>query len=192
MVPAATAPGELVVNGMSNSRRNSPYANAGIVVQVNPADYGGHGVLAGLRFQQETERRMFAAANNSQRAPAQRMSDFMNKKAAAPLLKTSYICGVTAAALHELLPDFINDSLRQAFRDFDKKMHGYLSAEAMLVAVESRTSSPVRIPRDYHTLEHVQLKNLYPCGEGAGYAGGITSSAIDGVNCAEKIAAKQH
>ena len=187
MVPAATAAGEVVVNGMSNSQRNSPYANAGIVVQVNPADYAGGDVLEGLYFQQEIERRMFAAANNSQRAPAQRMSDFMNKKAAASILKTSYISGVTAAPLNELLPDFISNSLRQAFRDFDKKMRGYLSKEAMLVAVESRTSSPVRIPRDSVTLEHVQLKGLYPCGEGAGYAGGITSSAIDGVNCAEKI-----
>ena len=191
MVPAATAPGELVVNGMSNSQRNSPYANAGIVVQVNPADYAGNSALAGLQFQQTVERSMFAAANNSQRAPAQRMIDFINKKAAASLRKTSYIPGITAAPLHELLPGFITDSLRQAFRDFDKKMHGYLSADAMLVAVESRTSSPVRIPRDFDTFEHIQLKHLYPCGEGAGYAGGITSSAIDGVNCAEKIASKQ-
>jgi len=188
MVPAATAPGELVVNGMSNSLRNSPYANAGIVVQVGPDDYFGEGALAGLRFQQEIERRMFAAANNSQQAPAQGLIDFVNKKNTTSLLKTSYIPGVRAAPLHELLPKFISHSLRQAFRDFNKKMHGYLSAQATLIAVESRTSSPVRIPRDAVTLEHAQLKRLYPCGEGAGYAGGITSSAIDGVRCAEKIA----
>jgi len=189
MVPAATAPDKIVVNGMSNSQRNSPYANAGIVVQVNPADYAGAGVLDGLHFQQELERRMFAAANNSQRAPAQRLVDFMNKKAPSSIPKTSYIPGVTAAPLHELLPEFISNSLWQAFRGFDKKMRGYLSVEAMLVAVESRTSSPVRIPRDSLTFEHIQLKHLYPCGEGAGYAGGITSSAIDGVNCVEKIVA---
>ena len=188
IVPAATAAGEVVVNGMSNSQRNSPYANAGIVVQINPTDYAGNSALAGLHFQQAIERSMFVAANNSQRAPAQRMIDFVNKKAATSVVKTSYLSGVTATPLHELLPDFISDSLRQAFRDFDKKMYGYLSAEAMLVAVESRTSSPVRIPRNSATLEHIQLKRLYPCGEGAGYAGGITSSAIDGANCAEKIA----
>ncbi|MDR0295421.1 MAG: NAD(P)/FAD-dependent oxidoreductase [Prevotellaceae bacterium] len=191
MVPAATAPGEVVVNGMSNSLRNSPYANAGIVVQVSPADYGGNSALDGLYFQHEIERRMFVAANNSQRAPAQRLVDFMNKKTTAAIQKTSYIHGVTAAPLHELLPDFINNSLWQAFRNFDKKMHGYLSNEAMLVAVESRTSSPMRIPRDSLTLEHIQLKHLYPCGEGAGYAGGITSSAIDGVNCAEKVVKRE-
>ncbi len=190
MVPAATAPGELVVNGMSNSQRNSPYANAGIVVQVNPTDffrYEQQGALAGLRFQQEIERNIFTAANKTQQAPAQRMIDFVNLKPSASLLKTSYIPGVTNAPLHKLLPSFIVQGLRQAFKDFDQKMRGYLSEEAMLVAVESRTSSPVRIPRHSETLQHIQLENLYPCGEGAGYAGGITSSAIDGANCAERI-----
>ncbi len=194
IVPAATASGELVVNGMSNSQRNSPFANAGIVAQVNLTDlhsYEKYGALAGLRFQQDVEQRMFAAANRSQAAPAQRMLDFVKGKASSSLGKTSYMAGTpTNAPLHELLPGYITKSLQQAFKDFDRKMRGYLSAEAMLVAVESRTSSPVRILRHPDTLEHVQLSGLYPCGEGAGYAGGITSSAIDGVNCAEQIAIK--
>ncbi len=190
MVPAATAPGEIVVNGMSNAQRNSPYANAGIVAQVNPADfarYEQHGELAGLRFRQEIERSLFRSAGQSQQAPAQRMVDFVNLRASSSLLKTSYIPGVVNAPLHKLLPGFIVQGLQQAFKDFDRKMRGYLSGEAMLVAVESRTSSPVRIPRDPESLQHIRLRNLYPCGEGAGYAGGITSSAIDGANCAEKI-----
>ena len=191
MVPAATTEDEIVVNGMSNSQRNSPFANSGIVAQVNLSDFAPfekYGALAGMRFQQQIERQMFVAANRTQAAPAQRMTDFINRKNSSSVAKTSYLSGVTAAPLHELLPNFIANSLRQAFKDFDKKMHGYLSAEAMLVAVESRTSSPVRIPRHSDTLEHIQLTGLYPCGEGAGYAGGITSSAIDGINCAEQIA----
>ncbi len=192
IVPACTAANEIVVNGMSNSRRNSPFANAGIVVQVNLDDlkaYQSHGVLAGLRFQQELEQAMFVAAGNTIQAPAQRMIDFVTGKNTGILQKTSYTPGITSAPLHVLLPPFISRSLQEAFKEFDKKMHGYLSSEAMLLGVESRTSSPVRIPRNRETLEHVHLKKLYPCGEGAGYAGGITSSAIDGANCAEKIAA---
>jgi uncharacterized FAD-dependent dehydrogenase len=190
MVPAATAAGSVVVNGMSNSQRNSPYANAGIVAQVTLQDtaaFAAHGALAGLRFQQQVEQAMFAAANRTQAAPAQRLGDFVNGRAPAQAVKTSYMAGTTAAPLHELLPAFITRSLQCAFRDFDKKMRGYLSSEAAVVAVESRTSSPVRIPRDANTLQHPQLARLYPCGEGAGYAGGITSSAMDGVRCAEKI-----
>ena len=191
MVPSATAPGEIVVNGMSNSQRNSPYANAGIVVQVNPSDlsqFQRHGILAGLQIQQELEQKMYTGIAGGLRAPAQRMTDFMNGKTSGFIDKTSYMAGVVAAPIHELLPSFISESLRAAFKEFDKKMRGYLSSEAMLVAVESRTSSPVRILRNKDTMEHVQLKRLYPCGEGAGYAGGITSSAIDGINCAERIA----
>jgi uncharacterized FAD-dependent dehydrogenase len=189
MVPAVTAAGETVINGMSNSRRNSPYANAGIVAQVNPAElseYREYGALAGLRFQQEVERRM-QVPGMSLTAPAQRLMDFMAGKISATLPKTSYIPGVVPAPLHELLPAFVSRSLQVAFTHFGKKMPGYLSKEAVLLAVESRTSSPVRIVRDPHTLQHVQLARLYPCGEGAGYAGGITSSAIDGIRCAEKI-----
>ncbi|MDR1022139.1 MAG: FAD-binding protein [Prevotellaceae bacterium] len=192
VVPSATAPGELVVNGMSNSRRNSPYANAGIVAQVNLADYADgyekFGALAGLRFRQEVERAMFAAGGATQTAPAQRLTDFVSGRVSSSLGKTSYIPGVTPAPLHALLPEFVSRSLRRAFLEFGKKMRGYLTAEAMLLAVESRTSSPVRIPRDPHTMQHVRIANLYPCGEGAGYAGGITSSAIDGASCAERIA----
>ncbi len=191
MVPAATNPGELVINGMSNSQRNSPFANAAIVVQVNPDDYFGqdqYGSLAGMYFQQEIERTMFKVTGETQQAPAQRMVDFVNQKSSPWIIPTSYIPGVVNAPLHKLLPGFVAQSLRQAFLDFDRKMRGYLSEEAMLVAVESRTSSPVRIPRDPRSLQHPQLINLYPCGEGAGYAGGITSSAIDGVNCAEQVA----
>ena len=191
MVPSTTASGEIVVNGMSNSQRNSPYANAGIVVQVNPSDLSSFqqdGVLAGLRIQQELEQKMYTGIAGGLRAPAQRMTDFMNGKTSGSIDKTSYMAGVVAAPVHELLPSFISESLRTAFKEFDKKMKGYLSSEATLVAVESRTSSPVRILRSKETMEHVQLKRLYPCGEGAGYAGGITSSAIDGINCAERIA----
>jgi uncharacterized FAD-dependent dehydrogenase len=190
MVPAVTAAGETVVNGMSNSRRSSPYANAGIVVQVDPAELAGyreHGALAGLRFQQEVERTAHAQGA-ALAAPAQRLVDFMAGKTSAAVPKTSYIPGVVPAPLHALLPAFVARSLQAAFAHFGKKMHGYLSGEAVLVAVESRTSAPVRVVRDPHTLQHVQLARLYPCGEGAGYAGGITSSAIDGMRCAEKIA----
>jgi uncharacterized FAD-dependent dehydrogenase len=175
---------------MSNAMRNSPYANAGIVAQVHPsdlADYQKHGVLAGLRFQQDVER----MAHNGLFAPAQRLVDFVQARASASLPATSYLPGVASASLHDLLPPFISRSLQAAFVQFDKKMHGYLSAEAVILAVESRTSSPVRIPRRSDTLQHIQLARLYPCGEGAGYAGGITSSAIDGVNCAGKIVGEQ-
>ncbi|MDR0688075.1 MAG: NAD(P)/FAD-dependent oxidoreductase [Prevotellaceae bacterium] len=191
VVPSATAPGEVVVNGMSGSQRSSPYANAGIVAQVSLADYAPYerfGVLAGLRFRQEVERAMFAAGGAAQSAPAQRLTDFVEGRISSSLGKTSYIPGVTSAPLHALLPAFVSRALRQAFREFGKKMRGYLTAEAMLLAVESRTSSPVRIPRDPQTMQHVRIANLYPCGEGAGYAGGITSSAIDGASCAERIA----
>ncbi|MDR0710752.1 MAG: FAD-dependent monooxygenase [Prevotellaceae bacterium] len=193
IVPAATAPGELVVNGMSNAQRSSPYANAGIVAQVNLDDYVQHkkfGALAGLRFRQEVERAAFAAGGAAGAAPAQRLTDFVDGRVSSSLAKTSYIPGITSASLHELLPGFVSQSLRQAFREFGKKMRGYLTSEAMLLAVESRTSSPMRIPRDAQTMQHVQIANLYPCGEGAGYAGGITSSAIDGASCAEQIAEK--
>jgi uncharacterized FAD-dependent dehydrogenase len=189
MVPAVTAAGETVVNGMSNSRRNSPYANAGIVAQVDPAellDYQQYGVFSGLRFQQDVEQAM-QVKGSPLTAPAQRLTDFLRGKMSATLPATSYIPGVVPAPLQLLLPPFVGRSLQAAFAQFGKQMPGYLSEEAVLVAVESRTSSPVRIVRDPHTLQHVQLARLYPCGEGAGYAGGITSSALDGIRCAEKI-----
>jgi uncharacterized FAD-dependent dehydrogenase len=193
VVPAAAAPGELVVNGMSASQRSSPYANAGVVAQVTLADYSRyeqHGALAGLRLRQEVERAAWVAGGATQVAPAQRLTDFVTGRVSSSLGKTSYIPGVASAPLHALLPEFVSRPLRRAFREFDRKMRGYLTAEAILLAVESRTSSPVRIPRDAQTMQHVQIANLYPCGEGAGYAGGITSSAIDGATCAERIAEK--
>jgi uncharacterized FAD-dependent dehydrogenase len=192
MVPASTDAGETVVNGMSNSRRSSPYANAGIVVQIQPEDYltddGASPALAALRLQQSAERAAFRAANGSQAAPAQRLAEFVNGRFEARPLKTSFIGGNTPAPLHELLPAFLALPLREAFTAFDGRMRGFLSDEATITAVESRTSSPVRIPRDPVTLQHPQLAGLYPCGEGAGYAGGITSSAIDGARCADAAA----
>ena len=189
LVPSTTEGDAIVLNGMSNSQRNGKNANAGIVVQVGLEDvkgYDKYGTFALLEFQREVERRMFAFSN-SQKAPAQRMVDFCRGKESANLPSSSYTAGVTAAPLTELLPDFIASRLRQAFPLFDRKMHGYYTNDALLLACESRTSSPVRIPRDPKTLCHPQLPGLYPCGEGAGYAGGIVSSALDGIAVANII-----
>lgn len=187
IVPAATAPGEIVVNGMSLSRRDSPFANSGFVVSITENDwkkYESHYPFAGLKFQQELEELSFNLANKTQKAPAQRVTDFVNKKNSADLPKSSYIPGLTSVSLHEYLPSTITKNLKQALMIFNKKMKGYYSEEAQIVAVESRTSSPVRIPRDNKTFMHVDVEGLFPCGEGAGYAGGIVSAAIDGENCA--------
>ena len=189
LVPAATDRGEMVLNGMSNSSRNSKWANAGVVVQVNPEDvpeFAEHGPLQVLRFQQSVERKLFEYSN-SIKAPAQRMEDFCQGKVSKDLPETSYKPGAYPAPLHELLPPFVASRLQKAFPEFNKKMRGYFTNKALLLAVESRTSSPVRIPRDKETLQHLDLPGIYPCGEGAGYAGGIVSSALDGVNCAVKI-----
>lgn len=189
LVPAATGEGEMVLNGMSNSARNSKWANAGVVVQVNLEDvpeYANYGPLQVLRFQQDVEKKMFAASG-SIKAPAQRMEDFCKGVVSKDLPETSYKPGAYPAPLHELLPPFVAKRLQKAFPEFNKKMRGYYTNKALLLAVESRTSSPVRIPRDKETLQHVTLSGIYPCGEGAGYAGGIVSSALDGVNCALKI-----
>jgi hypothetical protein len=191
IVPAATAPGETVVNGMSPSLRNSPFANAGIVVEVRAEDlaaYAAHGPLAGLRYQQELEQAAFRHAGGGQTAPAQRVTDFVAGKAAQGVPESSYVPGLFPSPLHDWLPTSISSRLKEGLRAFDRKMRGFLTREAVLVGVESRTSSPVRIPRDPETLQHVQLKGLYPCGEGAGYAGGILSSAIDGENGAAAVA----
>ena len=187
IVPAATADGQQVVNGMSNSRRNSPWANSGIAVTVGPADVKDTDVFALLRFQQEVEQRMFHAGGDAVNAPAQRLVDFLRRRTSSRLNKTGYMGDVVSAPLHELLPPFVVDALMQGFRDFDHRMHGFITDEASLLAVESRTSSPVRIPRDKETLQHPQLQGLYPCGEGAGYAGGIVSSALDGIRCADAV-----
>ncbi len=189
LVPSATEPGEGVLNGMSNSMRNSKWANAGIVVSVNPEDvpeYASYGPLQLLRFQQDVERKMYEHTG-SIKAPAQRMNDFVKGKLSTDLPKTSYVPGAVSAPLHELLPPFVAQRLRKAFLEFNKKMHGYYTSDALLLGVESRTSSPVRIPRDPETMQHLSLKGIYPCGEGAGYSGGIVSSALDGINAAEKI-----
>ena len=190
LVPAATAQGELVLNGMSNSQRNSKWANAGVVVQIEPEDfpeYAKHGPLALLQFQKDIERKMFEYTG-SLKAPAQRMMDFCRRIPSNGLPQTSYHPGAENAPLHELLPEHVSLRLKYAFPQIgNKKMHGYYTNDALLLGVESRTSSPVRIPRDTETLEHVQVAGLYPCGEGAGYAGGIVSSALDGINCASKI-----
>lgn len=185
---ASTNPGELVVNGWSPSKRNNPFANSGIVVSVEEKDithFSKHGALAGMYFQQEVEQKAFAAGAGRFVAPAQRMIDFTENKISSSLPDCSYLPGINPASLKEVLPPFINNRLMEAFKEFGKKMRGYFTNEAVIVATESRTSSPVRIPRNAETLCHPQINNLYPCGEGAGYAGGIVSAAMDG----EKVAA---
>lgn len=191
IVPAATAPGEIVVNGMSPSRRDSKFANSGIVVAVGEADwqaYKKEGSLAAMEFQSAIEQKACSVAGGTQHAPAQRLMDFVEGKVSSALLETSYQPGLTSVNMTEVLPGFIVDALKQGFRAFGKKMRGYLSNEAQIIGVESRTSSPVKIPRDKDTLEHPQIKKLFPCGEGAGYAGGIVSAAMDGERCAEAVA----
>lgn len=195
IAPCATAPEEVVTNGWSPSKRNNPFANSGIVVTIEAQDYeqfSSEGPLAGLRYQQALERMAWIAGGKTQTAPAQRLFDFTNNKLSSSLPDVSYQPGVNSAPLHELLPEEIGKRLQVGFREFGKKMRGYLSNEAVIVGVESRTSSPVRIPRDPFTLQHPQIKGLYPCGEGAGYAGGIVSAAIDGQKCAAAIAAGSH
>ena len=192
IVPAATAPGETVVNGMSPSLRNTPFANAGIVVEVRAEDLGdfaSEGALAGLRYQQALERDAFLHSGGGQTAPAQRVADFVARRPSRDLPETSYLPGVALSPLHEWLPAAIGDRLREGLRAFDRSLRGFLTRDAVLVGVESRTSSPVRIPRDPLTLQHVRVQGLFPCGEGAGYAGGILSSAIDGENSAAAAAA---
>lgn len=191
VVPAATAPGELVVNGMSMSRRDSPYANSGTVVAVEVEDlkpYRAKGVFAGLAFQRQVEQTLFRHGDGSQKAPAQRLTDFVKGKVSSDLNGTSYIPGLYPAPLHQLLPEPISSRLREAVQVFGRKMKGYYSAEANVIGTESRTSSPVRIPRDRTTYMHLQARGLFPAGEGAGYAGGIISAAMDGQNVARAVA----
>ncbi|MCF8239164.1 MAG: FAD-binding protein [Saprospiraceae bacterium] len=190
IVPTATNPGEIVVNGMSMSRRDSPYANAGTVVSVDWGDlkhYHDKGVFAGLQFQQEVEQKLFQAGSGGQQAPAQRLPDFLAGKISQDLPGTSYIPGVYAAPLDQLLPGWITRALQTGVRDFNRKMPGYLTSEAIVVGTESRTSSPIRIPRDPITRMHPEVMGLFPVGEGAGYAGGILSAAMDGQNSAIAI-----
>ena len=192
VVPAATAPGELVVNGMSLSRRDSPFANSGTVVSVELEDlrpFAQHGVFAALEFQRSVEQAVFNYGDGSQRAPAQRLVDFVDGKVSADLPEGSYIPGMYAAPVHEMLPPGIYERLRQGVQDFGRKMRGYYSQEAKVIATESRTSSPLRIPRDATTRMHPGVAGLFPAGEGAGYAGGILSAAMDGRNVARSVAA---
>jgi uncharacterized FAD-dependent dehydrogenase len=188
IVPAATANGEVVVNGMSPSKRNNLFANSGIVVEINTdsdlAKCEKFGALKGLEYQKNLERLAFTSGGRSQVAPAQRLTDFVEGKLSQDLNSTSYQPGLKSAPLHSLLPKFIGSRLRKGFESFGKKMKGYYTEEANVVGVESRTSSPVSIPRN-DALAHPQISNLYPCGEGGGYAGGIVSAAMDGERCAE-------
>ncbi len=190
LVPSATDSNQMLLNGMSNSNRSSKWANAGIVVSINPGDipeYEKYGALQLLKFQQDVEAKMFQFSGGTQKAPAQRMDDFVKGKETVNLPASSYFSGIISAPLHELLPPFVASRLKKAFLEFNKKMRGYYTPDALLLGVESRTSSPVRIPRNPETLEHISLKGIYPCGEGAGYAGGIVSSALDGINVAKLI-----
>ncbi|HEX5026361.1 MAG TPA: FAD-dependent monooxygenase [Agriterribacter sp.] len=190
IAPAATNPGELVVNGWSPSKRNNPYANSGIVVTVEEKDVQGfkkHKALAAMHFQEAVEKKAYAAGGGHFVAPAQRMVDFVENKTSSTVPSCSYLPGVRAASLADVLPAFIYDALREGFVSFGKKMRGYYSNDAIVVATESRTSSPVRIPRDPVRLTHPQLQNLYPCAEGAGFAGGIVSAAMDGESVAKAI-----
>jgi uncharacterized FAD-dependent dehydrogenase len=184
IAPCATELNEIVVNGWSPSKRNNPFANSGTVVQVDLNDVKGDDALKMLRFQQHIEQLAFTAGGGNLVAPAQRMVDFVENRISKDLPVNSYLPGTKSTALNEILPGWINERLRKALPVFGRKMKGYYTNEAILVGVESRTSSPVKVPRDRETLQHPQVTGLFPCGEGAGYAGGIISAAIDGINCA--------
>jgi hypothetical protein len=191
IAPAATSPGELVVNGWSPSKRNNPFANSGIVVAIEEKDwqaFNKYGPLAAMYFQQSVEKKAFDAGGGKFVAPAQRLVDFSFNKTSSDLPSCSYLPGVHSVPLQKVLPAFVYKHLQHAFKEYGKKMKGYFTNDAIVVATESRTSSPVRIPRDNNTLQHPQIKNLYPCGEGAGYAGGIVSAAMDGERVAKQIA----
>lgn len=190
IAPCATAMGEVVLNGWSPSKRNNVFANSGVVVSIETEDllpYAGYGNLAGLAYQQSLEHMACEAGGGTQTAPAQRMADFVNGRISASLPASSYQPGIRSAPLHTILPPPIATRLQEGFVAFGKKMKGYYTNEAVVHGVESRTSSPVRIPRDRETMEHPQVKGLYPVGEGAGFAGGIISAAIDGQNAAASI-----
>jgi hypothetical protein len=191
IAPAATNANEIVVNGWSPSKRNNPYANSGIVVSVeeeNVQPFKKHGPLAAMYFQQSVEEKAFETGGGKLVAPAQRVVDFSNNKISSSLPDCSYLPGIHSADLKNVLPSFVHQSLQIAFKEFGKKMKGYFTNDAVVVATESRTSSPVRIPRKNDDLQHPQIKNLYPCGEGAGFAGGIVSAAMDGEKVANQIA----
>ena len=191
VVPAATSPGELVVNGMSPSHRGGKFANAGMVTEIRvediPKEFQRFGLFAGLEFQQAVEKNCYRAAGDSQLAPAQRLADFVQKRRTSSLPETSYRPGITPSNMGDWLPDFVTARLREGLTKMGQKSRGYLTNEAILLGTESRTSSPLRIPRSEETLEQLQVKGLFPCGEGSGYSGGIVSSAVDGERVAEMI-----
>ncbi|MDR3194543.1 MAG: FAD-binding protein [Tannerella sp.] len=200
VVPAASAPGQVVVNGMSPSQRNSKWANAGMVVEIRPEDLADRTLylcpepvssgspLALMQFQEQLEEQCWVYGGKRQTAPAQRMADFMRREQSATLPDVSYTPGVLSSPLHEWIPEYIATRLRAGFQQFDKVSRGFLTNEAVMIGMDTRTSSPVRIPREQETFRHVTLKGFYPCGEGAGYAGGIVSAAIDGECCADSVA----
>lgn len=190
IAPASTSPGEIVVNGWSPSKRNNPYSNSGMVVSVGAEDFKpfqSKGPLAAMAFQSSVEQECFKAGGGKLVAPAQRMTDFCEGKFSETLLSSSYLPGIKSVHLSEVLPKPIASTLKKGLIDFGKKMKGYYTSEAVLVATESRTSSPVRIPRDKETCMHPEIAGLFPCAEGAGYAGGIISAAMDGERCAERV-----
>ena len=194
IAPCATEQEEVVTNGWSPSKRNNPYANSGIVVTVAPSDlpnYKEDDPFVCLNYQKEVERRCWEAGGRTQKVPAQRMIDFVEGTISTDFPKTSYQPGIVAADLNKVLPTLLSEKLKKAFVLFGKKMKGYYTNEAVLHAPESRTSSPISIPRDSVTFEHIEIEGLYPCGEGAGYAGGIISAAIDGINCVDAIVKKE-
>lgn len=188
IAPCATGPGEVVVNGWSPSKRNNPFANSGLVVQIDLQDIPNYeNPLAALNYQHAVEKRAYELANNSIKAPAQRIVDFVNGKVSSSLPDNSYIPGLTSCDLSDVLPEHVSSRLKKALPIFGKKMKGYYSNDGIIVGVESRTSSPVRIPRDKVSLQHLEVEGLFPCAEGAGYAGGIVSAAIDGEKCADAV-----
>ncbi|MCK9207077.1 MAG: FAD-dependent oxidoreductase [Salinivirgaceae bacterium] len=191
IVPASTAEDEMVVNGMSPSLRNTRWANSGIVVEIQLNDVNADqklAVLNGLKYQQQFEKLAFKNGGEGQIAPAQRMTDFVENRLSETLPESSFFPGITASPMHEWMPGEIRFRLQEGFKIFGQKMKGYYTSEAVLIGVESRTSSPLRIPRNPETMQHIQITGLFPCGEGAGYAGGIASSAVDGENCAIHVA----
>lgn len=190
VAPCATSPGEIVTNGWSSSKRARSTANSGIVVELRPEDFkefAHYGPLAAMEFQRAIEQRAWVEGGRTQVAPAQRLEDFVRGRVSVDLPDTSYAPGITSVELGSVLPGFIHSALKDGFREFGNAMRGYLTNDAVVHAPETRTSSPVTIPRDAETLEHVRIRGLYPCGEGAGYAGGIVSAAMDGINVANKL-----
>ena len=192
VIPAATAKEQIVVNGMSPSNRGGQWSNSGMVVELRAEDVDGDDALRVMRFQEELERNCWQQGNMKQTAPAQRMADFVNKRLSYDLPKSSYAPGLISSPLHFWMPQSISHRLQEGFKAFGRQCHGFLTNEAVMIGVETRTSSPVRIVRDSETLMHVRLEGLFPCGEGAGYAGGIVSAGVDGERCAEMCAAYLH